>query len=166
MRVRLKHFDTMSFSAIADSDQRVVMSGAPVVGGAVSGDAAGARPMEIVLMGLGGCSGIDVLLILKKSRQRVRTCEIDIQATRADSIPAVFTRIHVHYIFSGENLNLKKVARAVALSMEKYCSVTRMLVSTVAITHDFEIITPATEDAAEDTAKSASSDCRTSPNLL
>ena len=136
MQAKLRHFGTMSFAATTDSGHRVVMSASPDFGGA--GD--GARPMEMVLLGLGGCSGIDVLLILKKSRQRVRACEIEIEAERADTVPAVFTRIHLRYLFRGENLDRKKVARAVALSMEKYCSVTRMLEHSVAITHDFEII--------------------------
>ncbi len=139
MKVKLKHFGVMSFEAVADSGHPVVMAGAPEIGGAGDGPQAGPRPMEMVLMGLGGCSGIDVMLILNKSRQRVRTCEIEIEAERADAVPAVFTRIHVRYIFSGENLDRKKVARAVALSMEKYCSVTRMLEKSAVITHDFEI---------------------------
>ena len=130
----------MSFAATSDSGHRVVISGAPEIGGATDGDAAGVRPMEMVLMGLGGCSGIDVLLILAKSRQRVHSCEIELHAERAAEIPAVFTRIHVNYLIGGDNLNHKKVARAVALSMEKYCSVTKMLQHAVEITHDFTII--------------------------
>ncbi len=138
MKVRLKQFGALNFEARADSGHRVVMAASPEVGG----EGAGPRPMEMVLMGLGGCSGIDVALILRKSRQRVRDFEIDIEAERADAVPAVFTRIHVHYRFRGENLDPGKVARAVALSMEKYCSVTRMLERAATITHDFEIIAP------------------------
>lgn len=144
MKVRLKHFGKMSFEAVADSGHPVVMAGAPEAGGENNGP----RPMEMVLMGLGGCSGIDVMLILNKSRQRVSACEIVIEAERADAVPAVFTRIHVRYLVSGENLDRKKVARAVDLSMEKYCSVTRMLEKSAAITHDFEIVERAAEREA------------------
>ena len=147
MKARLRHFGKMRFEAVADSGHPVILSASPDLGG----ESHGPRPMEMVLMGLGGCSGIDVLLILNKSRQRVHTCEIELSAERADAVPAVFTRIHVRYILSGENLDRRKVARAVALSMDKYCSVTQMLSSTVAITHDFEIAgqpTPAAPDSA------------------
>ena len=136
MRVKLAHFGALSFESVGDSGHRVVMSASPAAGG----EDHGARPMEMVLMGLGGCSGIDVMLILNKSRQRVTDCEIEIEAERADSIPEVFTRIHIRYLVGGKNLSRNKVARAVALSMEKYCSVTRMLEASVAITHGFEII--------------------------
>ena len=144
MKARLKHFGKMSFEAVADSGHPVVMSGAPEVGGENNAP----RPMEMVLMGLGGCSGIDVMLILNKSRQRVSACEIELSAERADTVPAVFTRIHVRYRIAGENLDRKKVARAVNLSMEKYCSVTRMLTGSVAITHDFEIAERAADGEA------------------
>lgn len=135
MRVKLAHVGGMNFEAVADSGRRVVMSAAAEAGG----DNTGPRPMEMVLMGLGGCSGIDVLSILRKSRQRVSACEIGIEAERADAVPAVFTRIHIRFRLRGERLDRNKVARAVSLSMEKYCSVTRMLEKTAAITHDFEI---------------------------
>ena len=136
MKARLKHFGNMSFEAIADSGHPVIMAGAPQVGGENNGP----RPMEMVLMGLGGCSGMDVMLILNKGRQRVRGLEIELSAERADAVPAVFTRIHLRYSLSGENLDPAKVARAVDLSMKKYCSVTRMLEKTAAITHEFEIV--------------------------
>lgn len=136
MKINLKHFGKMSFEAVADSGHRVVMSGAPEVGG----ENHGGRPMEMVLIGLGGCSGIDVLSILRKSRAPVSAFAIEIEAERAESVPRVFTRIHVRYIVSGKNLSRPKVARAIALSMDKYCSVTRMLAASVAITHEFEIV--------------------------
>lgn len=147
MKATLKHFGTMSFAAVADSGHRVVMSASPEVGG--EGD--GARPMEMVLMGLGGCSGIDVMLILNKSRQRVTACEITLSAERAESVPAVFSRIHAHYTIGGINLQHDKVTRAVALSMEKYCSVARMLEHAVAITHSFEIVAGDVPETARDT---------------
>ena len=96
--------------------------------------------METVLMGLGACSSFDVVQILEKSRQSVTGCELEIDADRADSIPAVFTRIHMHFRVSGEDLNPKQVARAVDLSAEKYCSASLMLArGGVKITHDWEI---------------------------
>ena len=100
----------------------------------------GGRTVEMVLTGLGGCSGIDVLSILRKSRAPVSAFAIEIEAERAASVPRVFTRIHVRYILSGKTLSRPKVARAVALSMYKYCSVTSMPAASVAITHDFEIV--------------------------
>lgn len=145
MRVKLTHVGGMNFEAVADSGRRVVMSAALDAGG----DNAGPRPMEMVLMGLGGCSGIDVLSILRKGRQRVSACEIVIEAERADAVPAVFTRIHIRFRLRGERLDRGKVARAVSLSMEKYCSVTRMLEKTAAITHDFEIAESAPADLTQ-----------------
>ncbi len=111
-----------------------------MVGKGDGGKDLGARPMEVVLSGLGGCSAIDVMLILKQSRQSVSNCEIEITANRADTIPKVFTDIQIHYILTGIDMDSKKVDRAVKLSMEKYCSVTRMLEPTVRITADFEIV--------------------------
>ena len=156
MQVKLTHFGKMNFEAVGDSGRPVLMSAAPDAGG----ENHGPRPMEMVLIGLGGCSGIDVMLILNKSRQRVTACEIELSAERADTIPSVFTRIHVHYLISGENLNHNKVARAVALSMEKYCSVTQMLENSVAITHTFEIVEPHGEH------KTRTGHSRARPNLL
>jgi len=142
VRVTLVHVGGMNFQAVGNNGRRVMMSAAAEAGG----DDAGPRPMEMVLMGLGGCSGIDVLSILRKGRQRVSACEISIEAERADAVPAVFTRIHLRFRLRGERLNRNKVARAVSLSMEKYCSVTRMLEKTAAITHDFEIAESAGAD--------------------
>ena len=98
-----------------------------------------ARPMEMVLVGLGGCSAFDVVEILEKSRQNVQECQIQIEAERADEIPAVFTNIHMHFILSGEGLNEKHVKRAVELSVDKYCSVVKMLRPGVVITFDYEL---------------------------
>jgi len=138
MKISLEKVGSVAFEAHTGSGQTLVMDGSPGDGG----QDLGLRPMETVLCGLGGCSGIDVALILQKSRQQIDNCEIDIEAKRADSVPAVFTDIHLHYRVTGSELDPKKVGRAVSLSMEKYCSVTRMLESTVNITHDFEIIEP------------------------
>lgn len=103
------------------------------------GTGAAAGPMQLVLMGLGGCSGIDVVKILKKSRQDVKTFHIELDAERAqDEIPAVFTKIHARYILTGD-LDPEKVRRAVDLSLEKYCSVARMLQKTATITYSFSV---------------------------
>ncbi|MBX2885966.1 MAG: OsmC family protein [Granulosicoccus sp.] len=135
MKVNLKKISTIGFEAETESGHTVRMDGSPNDGGENNG----IRPMEMVLLGLAGCSGIDVALILKKSRQEVTDCEIAVNASRADSIPAVFTDIHLQYRFTGVQLDPKKIERAIRLSMEKYCSVTRMLEPTVKITHDFDI---------------------------
>ena len=100
----------------------------------------GFRPMELLLLGLGGCTSFDVVTILKKSRQLIEDCEVQIEAQRADQIPAVFTQISLHFKVMGRNLNEKLVARAVKLSAEKYCSASLMLeVGGVDIDHTFEI---------------------------
>ena len=135
MKIILKKISTIGFEAETESGHTVRMDGSPNDGGENNG----IRPMEMVLLGLAGCSGIDVALILKKSRQEVTDCEIAVNANRADSIPAVFTDIHLQYKLSGAQLDPKKVERAIKLSMEKYCSVTRMLEPTVKITHGFDI---------------------------
>lgn len=96
--------------------------------------------MEMLLMGLGGCTSIDVAMILEKSRQDVKSCKVNITAERADTEPKVFTDIHVHFILEGHNINPKKVEQAIELSAEKYCSASIMLGKTANIQHDFEII--------------------------
>jgi len=117
------------------SGYRVVMDGPPEAGGTN----AGARPTEMVLLGLGGCSVFDVVHILRRGRQPLAGCEVEIDAERADTDPRVFTRIHMHFIVRGAGMSGKQVGRAVALSAEKYCSVARMLASTATITHDWEL---------------------------
>ncbi|MBA3732561.1 MAG: OsmC family protein [Gammaproteobacteria bacterium] len=136
MNVRVKWMDNMTFVGETGSGHAVVMDGPPDHGGR---DLA-PRPMEMVLLGLGGCTAFDVVSILKKARQNITGCEADIQAERADAVPAVFTRIHIHYSVRGKNLSAPQVTRAVALSAEKYCSVTVMLANSVEITHDHEVI--------------------------
>ncbi|MGI9291830.1 MAG: OsmC family protein [Gammaproteobacteria bacterium] len=136
MKIKLNKIGPIAFEATTESGHTVIMDGAAEGGGGNLGS----RPMEMILMGLGGCSGIDVALILEKSRQQVSDCVIDIDAQRADAVPAVFTDIHLHYTVSGAQLDPNKVERAVSLSMEKYCSVTRMLEPSVNITHDFSIV--------------------------
>jgi putative redox protein len=96
--------------------------------------------MEMLLMGLGGCTSIDVVMILEKARQEIHSCKVEIQAQRAETEPRVFTDIHVHFILSGKDLSPDRVARAIKLSAETYCSASIMLGKTATITHDFEII--------------------------
>ena len=136
MKATIKWTGEASFAGQADSGHTVMMDGAPEFGGR----ARGIRPMEAVLIGLGGCTAFDVISILKKSRQQVTDCVAELEAERADTAPKVFTRIHVHFVVSGTRLDPKKVARAIKLSANKYCSATAMLGKTAEITHDFEII--------------------------
>ena len=136
MKVEVDWMGGMAFEAIADSGHKVMMDASPAVGG----ENRGSRPMELLLMGLGGCSSIDVTMMLKKARQHITDCKAVIEAERADAVPAVFTRIHVHFIVTGRSLSDKHVERAVKLSAEKYCSASIMLAKAVEITHDFEII--------------------------
>jgi len=106
-----------------------------------AGEGRGARPMELVLMGLGGCTSYDVVTILLKSRQQVVDCVTELNAERAETEPKVFTRIHVHFKVTGRDLDPARVARAVSLSADKYCSASIMLArGGVEITHDFEIV--------------------------
>lgn len=137
MKARVKWIEGMSFLAESDSGHGVVLDGSPDIGGRNIG----VRPMEMVLMGLGGCTAIDVMVILGKQRQPVEDCWIELSAERAEvKAPKVFTRIHVHYVVKGGGLDPKQVERAVNLSAEKYCSVSAMLKSSVEISHDFEIV--------------------------
>lgn len=136
MKARVKWLDHMSLIGESDSGHSVVMDSSPDHGGRNLG----VRPMEMVLLGLGGCSAIDVLSILKKARQDVVDCEVLLDADRADSVPAVFTKIKLIYRVTGRDLSDQQVKKAVDLSMEKYCSVTKMLESTVAIEYAIEMI--------------------------
>jgi len=97
-------------------------------------------PMEVVLMGLTGCAGIDVKMILAKARQQVVAIHIKATGERADSVPAVYTKIHLQFTVTGKNIADKQVARAVQLSAEKYCSVSKMLENSVTISHDYEVV--------------------------
>jgi putative redox protein len=126
----------MSFVGESGSGHSVVMDGAPEAGGRNLG----IRPMEMLLLGLGGCTAFDVVSILQKSRQQIVDCEVEIEAERATEVPKVFTGIHVHFIVSGKDLDPAKVERAVNLSADKYCSASRMLEKAAKITHDFEVV--------------------------
>jgi len=135
MQARVKWLDHMSFVAESGSGHSIVLDGSPEHGGRDLG----IRPMESVLIGLGACSAFDVVLMLKKARQNVADCEVGLEAERSDEIPAVFTKIEMVYRIAGTDLSEKQVNRAVSLSMEKYCSVTKMLEHSVDITHRVEI---------------------------
>ncbi len=137
MKSRVKWLDNMSFVGESASGHSVVMDGPPEAGGRNLG----IRPMEMLLLGLGGCSSFDIVSMLKKGRQNISNCEVEISAKRADTNPKVFTEIHLHFILEGKNLNETKVARAIALSAEKYCSASIMLAKTAKVTHDYEVIT-------------------------
>ena len=136
MKCRIKWLDHMSFVGETGSGHSVVMDGAPDAGGRDLG----IRPMEMLLLGLGGCTSFDVVSILHKSRQDLVDCEAHIEAERATEVPKVFTRIHIHFVVSGPNLDDTRVKRAIQLSAEKYCSASRMLEKTAEITHDYEIV--------------------------
>lgn len=136
MKTRISWKGNVSFLAESGSGHAVLMDGAPEAGG----QNLGPRPMELLLMGLGGCTSFDVVLILKKARQDITDCVVEIEAQRASSDPKVFTDIHLHFIITGHNIKTQQVERAIDLSAEKYCSASIMLKQTVNITHDYEII--------------------------
>ena len=126
----------MSFVGESGSGHSIVMYVAPESGGRNLA----ARPMEMVLMGMGGCTAFDVVMILKKARQPIEDCIVELSAERADDIPKVFTKIHVHYVVKGKGLSEKQVEKAVNLTAEKYCSVSIMLAQSAEVTHDYQII--------------------------
>ncbi len=134
--VRWTGLSGMSFLAETGSGHAVLMDGAPDGGGRNLAP----RPMEMVLLGTGGCSAYDVVLILRKGKQDVRGCEVKLSAERAATEPKVFTKINFHFIVTGRNLKANLVERAIALSHEKYCSASIMLAKTAEITHSYEII--------------------------
>lgn len=137
MKTTVKWVDGAMFAGESGSGHTVVMDGPEDLGGRNMGP----RPMEMLLLGTGGCSIYDVLSMLKKSRQQVVDCRVDIQAERADAVPAVFTSINMHFIVTGTSLKESAVKRAVELSAEKYCSASIMLGSAgVEITHSFDIV--------------------------
>ena len=125
----------VSFKGSSESGHEVVLDGPKELGGM----GLGMRPMEMMLIGMGGCTSFDVVTILKRSRQQITGCIAEIEATRADEIPKVFTSIHIHFLIKGIDLQEKAVERAVELSANKYCSASIMLGKSVKITHDFVI---------------------------
>ncbi|MDR0780463.1 MAG: OsmC family protein [Pseudomonadales bacterium] len=137
MKATVKWVDGMMFLGESGSGHTVVMDGPPDAGGRNLG----LRPMEMLLLGVGGCSSFDVMNILTKGRQAVSDCRCELSAVRADATPAVFESIHLHFVVSGKALDPERVERAVQLSAEKYCSASIMLGKAgVALTHDFEVV--------------------------
>lgn len=137
MKATVKWVDNRMFLGESGSGHSVVMDGPPDKGGRNLG----VRPMEMILMGMGGCASFDVVSMLEKSRQDVADCRVELEAERSDEIPAVFTKINLKFVVTGRGLKENQVKRAVSLSAEKYCSASIMLSNAgVEITHDYEIV--------------------------
>lgn len=137
MKARVKWVEDVMFVTESGSGHAVVVDGAPEYGGRNMGP----RPMELMLMGMGGCTSFDVVTILKKSRQNVTSVHADIDAERAEGVPSVFTKIHIHFVVKGVDLKEPQVKKAVELSAEKYCSASIMLGQAgVEMTHSYEIV--------------------------
>jgi putative redox protein len=136
MQATIKWVDGMMFVGETGSGHAIVIDGPPDHGGRNMG----IRPLELLLLGVGSCSSIDVVQILQKGRNNVTDCVTEVTAERVDAIPSVFSKIHLHFIVSGHDLKPAAVERAVKLSAEKYCSASIMLGKAVDITHDFEVI--------------------------
>lgn len=136
MKARIKWVEEATFLGEAGSGHAVVMDGPPDHGGRNLG----VRPMEMLLLGMGGCTSFDVVAILKKARQSISDCVAELTAERAETDPKIFTKIHVHFVIKGKGLKEAQVKRAVELSAEKYCSASIMLGKVAAITHDYEIV--------------------------
>jgi len=136
MKARVIWVEQASFLGETESSHAVLMDGPPTAGGRNLGP----RPMEMLLLGAGGCTNFDVVSILKKSRQAITDCYVELEAERAETDPKVFTRIHMHFVVKGKDIKPEAVEKAIKLSAEKYCSASIMLGATAAITHDFEVI--------------------------
>lgn len=137
MEAVVKWLDNVAFVGESGSGHSVVMDGPESLGGRNIG----IRPMELLLIGMGGCASFDVMSILRKSRQQISDCRAELQAERADTVPAVFTRINIHFVVSGTGLKEAQVKRAVELSAQKYCSASIMLgAAGVEIKHSYDIV--------------------------
>jgi putative redox protein len=135
MKANVNWIGGVAFVGETAGGHRVLMDGAPESGGRNLGP----RPMETLLLAMGGCSSYDVVYILQKARQNIQDCKLEISATRAETDPKVFTEIHLHFIVTGTDLQDKQVERAITLSAEKYCSASIMLGKTAKITHSHTI---------------------------
>ena len=133
---RVKWIEGSRFVGESQSGHAVVMQGLPADGE----PSVGIRPMEMLLLGMGGCTAVDVVMILQKARERVTDVAVEFAGERAASVPKVYERIHAHYVVTGRGLKPSAVERAIKLSAEKYCSATLMLAASADITHDFEIV--------------------------
>ncbi|NQY26505.1 MAG: OsmC family protein [Piscirickettsiaceae bacterium] len=136
MKARIKWVEDLQFLGESETGHTIVMDGPEELGG----HGTGMRPMELLLLGMGGCTSFDMIQMLKKGRQDIRDCVVEIDSERSDEIPKVFTKIHVRYTITGKNIKEAQVKRAVELSTEKYCSASLMLAKTAEITHEYEII--------------------------
>jgi putative redox protein len=140
LKARIKWVEDRTFIGESGSGHKIVLGTAP------EGRGPGPSPMELVLIGLGGCSGYDVVHILDKGREAIEDDTVELEAERAQQDPKVFSRIHMHFVVKGRGLAAEKVERAIALSVEKYCSASAMIAKTATISHDFEVVdTTATE---------------------
>ena len=136
MKARVKWVEQASFLGETESNHAVLMDGPPSAGGRNLGP----RPMEMLLLGAGGCTSFDVVSILKKSRQSVSDCYVELEAERAETDPKVFSKIHMHFVVKGKNIKPEIVEKAIKLSAGKYCSASIMLGATAEMSHDFEVI--------------------------
>ena len=136
MKARVKWVEDVLFLGESGTGHTIVMDGPEEAGG----HGTGMRPMELLLLGMAGCTSFDVVEILKKSRQHISDCVVEVDGERAEEVPKVYTNIHVHYKITGKDIKESYVDRAIRMSIEKYCSATIMLAKTATITHDFELI--------------------------
>ncbi|MGF6175213.1 OsmC family protein [Ensifer sp. 4252] len=136
MKARIKWVEERTFVGESGSGHKIVLGTAS----GPEGRTPGPSPMELMLIGAGGCSAYDVVHILEKGRQPIEDCSVELDADRAEEDPRVFTRIHMHFVVKGRGLSEKKVERAIALSLEKYCSASAMLAKSATITHDFVVV--------------------------
>ena len=144
MKARIKWVEDRTFIGEFGSGHKIVLGTAF----GPEGGSPGPSAMELVLIGLGGCSGYDVVHILEKGREAIQDVVVELEAERAEQDPKVFTRIHMHFVVKGRGLRAEKVERAIALSVEKYCSASAMIAKTATISHDFEVLDTATEEGA------------------
>ena len=136
MNISVNWVDGMLMVGKSHSGHSITMDGPPEIGG----ENLGVRPMEMLLLGVAGCTMIDVVSTLKKMRQNLTQCETKVNAERANDHPKVFTDIHIQFVIKGKDLDQNKVEKAITLSAEKYCSASIMLGKTASITHDFKIV--------------------------
>ncbi len=143
MKARIKWVEDRTFVGESGSGHKVVLGTAF----GPEGRTPGPSPMELVLIGVGGCTAFDVVHILEKGREAIEDVAVELEAERADQDPKVFTRIHMHFTVKGRGLSVEKVERAIKLSAEKYCSASAMIAKTATITHDFEVLDTTTASA-------------------
>lgn len=136
MKARVKWIEDVQFIGESGTQHSIIMDGPQEMGG----HGTGMRPMELLLLGLGGCTSFDVVEILKKSRQQISDCVVEIEGQRSENVPKIFTDIHVHFIITGHDINEKHVKRAIDLSSQKYCSASLMLGEAANITYAYQII--------------------------